>query len=92
MGADGAAGLGLGDGIGRIRPGFKADLILLRTDGPHWFPRGNPLSNLVYSARQADVETVMVNGRVLMYQGRLTTIDEREVRMRAEECWRRLMA
>lgn len=90
--ANGAAGLGLGDGVGRIRPGFKADLILLRTDGPHWFPRGNPLPHLVYSARQADVETVIVNGRVLMYQGRLTTIDEREVRARAEECWRRLMA
>lgn len=75
----GAATLRLPD-IGALAPGKLADVTLLRQDGAHVFPRYDALANLVYSHRAGDVETVLCSGRVLLRDGRLTTIDLPRVR------------
>jgi 5-methylthioadenosine/S-adenosylhomocysteine deaminase len=74
-----AATLGLGDRIGTLAPGYQADLILVDTRGAHWQPPHNLTAGLVYSARASDVHTVMVDGRVLMRERRLLTLDKERV-------------
>lgn len=84
----GAAALGLGDAIGSIEVGKRADLVLIRTDGIEWHPRPayNPVANLVYSSGGYRVDTVLVDGRIVVQGGRLTTIDEAELRERTRLC------
>jgi cytosine/adenosine deaminase-related metal-dependent hydrolase len=68
----GADHIGLGDQLGSITEGKKADLVLLRNDGsPVMFPVVNPAGHAVFQAQRADVHTVMVNGRVLKYDHHL---------------------
>jgi 5-methylthioadenosine/S-adenosylhomocysteine deaminase len=74
-----AAALGLGERIGTLAPGYQADLILVDTRGTHWQPPHNLAAGLVYSARASDVHTVMVDGRVLMHERRLLTLDKERV-------------
>jgi 5-methylthioadenosine/S-adenosylhomocysteine deaminase len=76
---DGARALGLGDEIGSIETGKRADLILLNLDRLHLTPRPDVVSTIVYAAQSSDVETVLIDGRVLLHDGRLTMMDEREV-------------
>ena len=61
--------------IGALAAGKLADIVLMRQDGAHLFPRHDPLANLVYSARAGDVATVICDGKVLMRDRRLLTID-----------------
>jgi 5-methylthioadenosine/S-adenosylhomocysteine deaminase len=75
----GAAALGLGDRIGQLRPGMKADVILLDFEQSHLLPRHDVVSHLVYAARAGDVRTVFVNGRPLLRDGKLQTLDEPEI-------------
>ena len=63
-------------GAGVIEAGGKADVVLVSLDSPHLQPVYNHLSTLVYAARASDVETVVVDGVILMERRRLTTIDE----------------
>src|SRR5690606_40946987 len=83
----GAEALGFAD-VGRIAPGYQADLILVDTSGPHWTPLFDPAANLIYSGKGADVKTVVVAGELLMERGELKTVDEErvlhEVRQRAQ--------
>ena len=81
----GARALGLDDRIGMLAPGMKADIILIGLDRPHLTPRHNVVSHLVYSARACDVQTVLVNGEIVVNDGKVTTVDEREVMARAAE-------
>lgn len=74
-----AAVLGMGDRLGQLAPGFLADLILVDTSGAHWQPPHNLAAGLVYSARASDVQTVMVDGRVIMKDRQLLTIDKARV-------------
>ncbi len=67
------------DALGDLAPGKLADVVLLRQDGVHVTPRHDPGANLVYSARAADVDTVIVHGRILLQDGRLLTIDKARV-------------
>jgi cytosine/adenosine deaminase-related metal-dependent hydrolase len=77
---DGAKALGLDHEIGSLEAGKRADIIIVRLDGLHLTPGGvDPVSQLVYSAQPADVRTVIVNGRLLMHDGELQTLDERAV-------------
>lgn len=71
----GARAIGLGDVIGSLEPGKKADVIMLDLGGPHAIPRFNVYSLIAYSLRGSDVETVIVNGRVLVDKRKLLTID-----------------
>jgi 5-methylthioadenosine/S-adenosylhomocysteine deaminase len=73
----GADHLGLGDKIGSISVGKKADLVLLRNDtSPVMFPILHPAGHVVFQAQRADVHTVMVNGKVLKYDHRLLLDDQ----------------
>ncbi|MBK9315911.1 MAG: 5'-deoxyadenosine deaminase [Acidobacteria bacterium] len=76
---DGANALGLANIIGSIEPGKKADLQLLNLDHLHTSPHPNPVSAIVYAADRTNIETVIVNGRTLMRDGILTTLDESQV-------------
>ena len=81
---NGAKALGLENEIGSLEVGKRADLILLDADKPHYFPRHNPASSIAYSAQAADVCTVLVNGRVLMENYELKTINVQETMQQAE--------
>ncbi len=80
----GAEALLLEREIGSIEVGKRADLVLCDLDTPEWRPLLNPLNNLVYSATGASVKTVLIDGRVVLDQGRLTTVDEHAVYARVE--------
>ena len=75
------------DEIGSIEPGKKADIAIFDTRKPEWMPVLNPLANLVYSAR-GGADTVLCNGRILMEDGVVLTIDEKralgEAKIRGE--------
>ena len=87
---NGAKALGRENEIGTLEPGKKADIILIDTGKPHFYPKGNPYSSLVYSAQASDVCTVICNGKILMEDNRLLTIDEKDVFARAAEAAERL--
>jgi len=72
----GAASIGLESDIGTIEVGKKADLALLNFKTLQLTPFRNPISHLVYSAQSGDVDTVICNGKVLMENRELLTIDE----------------
>jgi 5-methylthioadenosine/S-adenosylhomocysteine deaminase len=67
------------DQVGQLRPGFAADIILVRVVQAHLWPHHNPTANLLYSAQASDVDTVLVAGRVLMRDRTLLTIDKQRV-------------
>jgi len=73
---EGARAIGLGDTIGSIEPGKKADLISIELAQPHLTPAFDIEAALVYSARGADVRDVIVDGAVVMRNRRLECIDE----------------
>jgi 5-methylthioadenosine/S-adenosylhomocysteine deaminase len=80
----GAEALLLETMIGSIEPGKRADLVLYDLDVPEWRPLLNPVNNLVYAATGASVRTVLIDGRVVLDEGRFTTLDERTIFERAE--------
>ncbi|MFD6950369.1 amidohydrolase [Nocardiopsis sp. TSRI0078] len=76
----GATALGRDD-LGRIAPGCKADLVLIRNDNsPVSFPMLNPYGHVAFQAQRGDVHTVLVDGRVVKYEHRLVDIDLAAVR------------
>lgn len=86
---DGARAMGLADEIGSIEVGKKADLTLVNLSGLHTTPRPDPVSTIVYAAEASDVETVIIDGKLVMRDGQLITVDEREVRREAIREWER---
>ncbi|MDN3022171.1 amidohydrolase [Streptomyces sp. S.PB5] len=74
---EGARALGLGEQLGSLEAGKRADLIVLDLDAPHLRPLHDPWSTLAYAAHSADVRDTVVDGRVLMRDRVLTTLDER---------------
>jgi len=70
-----ARALGLEEITGSLEVGKKADIIVLDTKKPHLTPMYNPASHLVYSARGSDVKTTIINGEVVMEDGRLLSLD-----------------
>jgi 5-methylthioadenosine/S-adenosylhomocysteine deaminase len=77
---DGAKALGLAVDIGSIEVGKKADLTLMRLRGIHMSPTADDVvSSIVYSAEAADVQTVIVDGKILMNGRKLLTLDERSL-------------
>lgn len=71
----GARALGLDSIIGSIAPGKRADLVMLRTDTPSMTPVHNPAGHIVFQAGRGDIDTVLVNGRVLKRRGALIGVD-----------------
>ncbi len=66
--------------IGSLEVGKRADVVVVGLDHTHLTPLYDPLSHLAYAARGSDVRTVVIDGRVVLDEGRITTVDEVEVR------------
>jgi 5-methylthioadenosine/S-adenosylhomocysteine deaminase len=81
----GARALGLEGSVGSLEVGKKADVILVDFKKPHLTPVHDFYANVVYSARGSDVDTVIVDGEILMEGRKVRTLDEEEVRVRARE-------
>ena len=81
----GAQALRMGDQIGSIETGKRADLISIRLDAPNASPLYSVYSQLVYSLKSSDVGDVMVNGRMIVRNRRMLTIDDKLVMAKAEE-------
>lgn len=73
---NGAKAIGHEGELGNLREGAIADLILVNLHEPQFIPANNIISGLVYSSKGSEVDTVIVDGKVLMENKRLTTIDE----------------
>lgn len=87
----GARALGLADEIGSIEQGKRADVVALDLSGAHTQPDSADLySRIVYSARASDVRHVLVDGRLVVRDGRLRTADMEEIRVKANAAARRL--
>jgi 5-methylthioadenosine/S-adenosylhomocysteine deaminase len=75
----GAIALGLQRDIGSLEVGKKADIVLVDLKKPHLAPLHNVISHLVYSAVGSDVDTVIVDGEVLMQGRKVLTLNEDKV-------------
>ena len=75
----GARALGMESEVGSIEVGKRADLVLVDLRKPHLTPYRDIMSNLVYSAMGSDVDSVMVDGRLLMRKGKALTLDEERI-------------
>jgi 5-methylthioadenosine/S-adenosylhomocysteine deaminase len=87
-----AAALHREDEIGSLEAGKRADLIAVDTSGPNALPLFDPYSHLVYSAHASSVRATVVEGEILMENGRLRTIDTAAVARAADRFGRRISA
>ena len=89
----GACAVGMEGELGVVAPGARADLILVDMGGTHWAPGNDPIAGLVYNAKSTDVDTVLVDGRILVERGELIGTDTvalvREASRRVERIERR---
>jgi 5-methylthioadenosine/S-adenosylhomocysteine deaminase len=79
----GAKAIGMEAEIGSLEAGKRADVILVRTDGFHQIPSYDPYSLLVYSTKASDVDTVIVDGRLVMAAARVLTVSDSAAREHA---------
>jgi cytosine/adenosine deaminase-related metal-dependent hydrolase len=80
----GASVMGASNEIGALLPGYKADIVLLRQHAMYLNPRFDALNSLIYAETGSDVQTVLVDGRVVVRDGKVTTVDEEAIRQRAQ--------
>lgn len=76
----GARALHMEKEIGSVEKGKRADLVLVKRDALNQIPLYNVYSDLVYATKASDVETVIINGRVIMRDRRLLTLDETAIK------------
>jgi 5-methylthioadenosine/S-adenosylhomocysteine deaminase len=88
---NGAKVLGLENEIGQLKPGLKADLILVNFNAPHLYPRHDIAAHMVYAAHSADVDTVIVDGELVMQNRKVLTLDEAEILRKVAECTKKLV-
>jgi 5-methylthioadenosine/S-adenosylhomocysteine deaminase len=88
----GARALHLEKQIGSLEAGKKADLIIVDTNAPHTVPMYNVYSDLVYAQKAADVRTVVINGKIVMEDRRLFTLDEPVIIEKAREYKKKIEA
>lgn len=90
--AGSARALGLGHGEPRLVAGAPADIVLLDLGEPAWIPLNDPLQQLVFSETGAGVDSVMIDGRLVVHQRRVLTVDtaalRRDVETAVERLWR----
>jgi cytosine/adenosine deaminase-related metal-dependent hydrolase len=82
---EGARDLGIADRVGSLTPGKRADLILVRTNDLNVAPFVNPSLLLVQQAHPANVDTVVIDGRILKHRGELVALDTEEIVRKAAE-------
>ena len=85
---DGARAIGLERELGSLEPGKRADLIVVSMRSARQTPMYDPLSHLVYATRGDDVQTMVVNGKIVMRNRRVLTLNENAVLDEATE-WAR---
>ena len=88
---EGAKVLGLENEIGTLEPGKKADMIFIKTDKLHMCPANDVCANLVYSSNGADVESVMIDGKVIMQNRKMLNLDEKQVMRQVKKIAKRLL-
>jgi 5-methylthioadenosine/S-adenosylhomocysteine deaminase len=86
----GAEALGLGTLTGSLKEGKAADIVIAGLSRPHMVPLYDIYSHIVYSMNSADIETVLVNGRIVVEKGNLTTADESEIMAKAVSWGRKI--
>jgi len=88
---EGAKVLGLDNEIGTIEVGKKADMIFIKTDKLHMCPENDLCANLVYSANGADVDTVIIDGKIVMQNRKMKYTDEKEIMRNIKRIAKRLL-
>ena len=88
----GALAIGLGDSVGRLEAGYAADLISIDYSDVHHVPSYDVISHLVYVTDEQDVSSVVVDGRVLMREREMLTINTERVASEARELAARIQA
>ncbi len=86
----GAAAIGHAGELGVVKEGALADLVLLSTQRPYYHPQHDVVANVAYCAKAADVDTVVVDGEVVVDGGRLSTVDLPSLYARAGAAVRRI--
>jgi len=87
-----ARALGFGGKIGRIAPGYKADIVMLDLDHPNWLPFNDPVNQLVHCEDGTAVASVMIGGRLVVDNRRVLTVDLDRLRDRVVAACERLAA
>ncbi len=88
----GAEAIGMGALTGSLEEGKAADIISIDIEKPHLSPQYNIFSHMVYAARASDVDTVVVNGRVVVSGGKLLSADEDEILLKARKWGEKIRA
>lgn len=86
---NGAKALGFSN-TGCIKKDMAADIVIIDTRRTYYYPKYNTKSAIMYSGNSNDVETVIINGNIVMEDGRVLTMDEERVLFEAERCSRKL--
>ena len=89
---NGAKAIGREGELGILAPGALADILLVNLEKPHLYPHTNLVSELVYSAHSEDVDTVIINGRIVVENRRCLTMNAQEVCQTAQKHIDRLMS
>jgi len=80
----GAKALGMEDSVGSLEPGKKADVTIVALNKTHLTPLYDPISHLVYSAKASDVRDVIVDGKIVVREGQIMTVNEAELRAQVQ--------
>jgi 5-methylthioadenosine/S-adenosylhomocysteine deaminase len=87
----GAKALGLESELGTLEVGKKADVIVIDTNKPHMYPlEGALIGNLAHSIYGSEVRDMIVNGKIILRDGKILQFDEQEVMQQVQKCIRRL--
>ncbi|MEM2975872.1 MAG: amidohydrolase [Candidatus Bathyarchaeia archaeon] len=89
---EGAKAIGLENTVGSLTEGKRADIILIDFKKPHLTPTHDFFANIVYSACGSDVDTVIVEGKILMENRTVKTVDEKKVIKKAQETAQNILA
>ena len=84
--------MGFGERIGRLAPGWKADIVMLDLDHPNWLPFNDPVNQLVHTEDGTAVASVMIGGRLVVDNRRVLTVDLEKLRDRVAASRDRLAA
>lgn len=87
---NGAKAIGF-EHLGRLEPGYLADIVLYDMEKPYWYPRHDRLSLFVYAANSADTDTVIINGKVLLKKGQPLYMDTEKIYAECEQRGKRLI-